>query len=176
MAQSSQSSAVLCGTWLEMPTTSPPLQYLQPTPKPFHSLLQPTQPSTTQHQKTHLLPHLSPNVRQPLLAIKAHGLDPPVPKHLEDLSVLCVPHISVRFLLPARAETEGGVPWPSSLKTSSRLSASFSFFPLRRFLPPCGAVGASGGGRGREGEGANGKEGDGWAWGLGQWLRCGQEE
>jgi hypothetical protein len=29
------------------------------------------------------------------------------------------------------------VPWPSSLKTSSRFSLSFSFFPRRRFLPPC---------------------------------------
>jgi hypothetical protein len=26
--------------------------------------------------------------------------------------------------------------WPSSLKTSSRFSLSFSFLPLRRFLPP----------------------------------------
>lgn len=29
------------------------------------------------------------------------------------------------------------VPWPSSLKVSSRFSLSFSFFPRRRFLPPC---------------------------------------
>jgi hypothetical protein len=28
------------------------------------------------------------------------------------------------------------VPWPSSLKTSSRFSDSFSFLPLLRFLPP----------------------------------------
>ena len=31
----------------------------------------------------------------------------------------------------------GDVPWPSSLKVSSRFSLSFSFFPRRRFLPPC---------------------------------------
>ena len=29
------------------------------------------------------------------------------------------------------------VPCPSSLKVSSRFSLSFSFFPRRRFLPPC---------------------------------------
>lgn len=29
-------------------------------------------------------------------------------------------------------------PCPSSLKTSSRLSPSFSFFPRLRFFPPCG--------------------------------------
>jgi hypothetical protein len=28
--------------------------------------------------------------------------------------------------------------WPSSLKVSSRFSLSFSFLPLRLFLPPCG--------------------------------------
>ena len=27
--------------------------------------------------------------------------------------------------------------WPSSRNTNSRLSSSFSFFPLLRFLPPC---------------------------------------
>lgn len=31
---------------------------------------------------------------------------------------------------------DGDVPWPSSLKVSSRFSLSFSFFPRRRFLPP----------------------------------------
>jgi hypothetical protein len=30
--------------------------------------------------------------------------------------------------------------WPSSLKVSSRFSLSFSFFPRRRFLPPCALV------------------------------------
>ncbi|GFZ43035.1 hypothetical protein JCM24511_00753 [Saitozyma sp. JCM 24511] len=31
----------------------------------------------------------------------------------------------------------GHSPWPSSLKISSRLFRSSSFFPLLRFLPPC---------------------------------------
>jgi hypothetical protein len=31
---------------------------------------------------------------------------------------------------------DGDLPWPSSLKVSSRFSLSFSFFPRRRFLPP----------------------------------------
>jgi hypothetical protein len=35
-----------------------------------------------------------------------------------------------------RSELEHA-PWPSSLKTSSRLSSSPSFFPRRRFFPPC---------------------------------------
>lgn len=34
-------------------------------------------------------------------------------------------------------EEHGNGPWPSSLKVNSRFSLSFSFFPLRRFLPPC---------------------------------------
>ena len=33
-------------------------------------------------------------------------------------------------------EDESTVPWPSSRNMSSRLSLSFSFLPLRRFLPP----------------------------------------
>ena len=35
------------------------------------------------------------------------------------------------------------VPCPSSLNVSSRFSLSFSFFPRRRFLPPCFRVSAS---------------------------------
>lgn len=34
-------------------------------------------------------------------------------------------------------------PWPSSLNVNSRFSLSFSFFPLRRFLPPYVATSTS---------------------------------
>ena len=37
---------------------------------------------------THLLPHLSPNMRQPLLAVEAHRFKTTVSEHLDHLSVL----------------------------------------------------------------------------------------
>lgn len=130
----------------------PPSPVLRPpTPHDSNTAAPPTSPIPPARRRNegaeaHLLAHLSTDVSETLLAIKAHRLDPPVPEHLEDLGVLCILPAGVSFppSLAAwgtkeKGEAEGeNAPCPSSLKTNSRLSASFSFFPRLRFLPPWG--------------------------------------
>lgn len=45
-------------------------------------------PNSRRKSVADLLAHLAANVREALLAVKAHGLDPTVSEHLEDLGVL----------------------------------------------------------------------------------------
>ena len=92
----------------------------------------------------HLLAQLAPDMREALLAVETLRLKSTISKHLDYLSVLWG-HASAGRLSgrEVRNQREEGrfrvalnIPWPSSLKVSSRFSLSFSFFPRRRFLPP----------------------------------------
>lgn len=81
----------------------------------------------------HLLPELSSNVPQSPRAVEALRFQAAVAQHLCRVSLWCLR----RFATRRRTFRTWAYSWPSSLKVSSRFSLSFSFFPLRRFLPPC---------------------------------------
>lgn len=69
---------------LSLPTSADASQRGHP-----NSPSRPPNPAPGPSAQTDLLAHLSTNVREALLAIKAHGLDPSVTEHLEHLRVLC---------------------------------------------------------------------------------------
>jgi hypothetical protein len=84
-------------------------------------------------ETTRLLSHLPSDLRQTGLAVLALGLYSSVTQHLDDLSVLCP---SALPATTASVVESVNTPCPSSLKISSRLFSSASFFPLLLFFPP----------------------------------------
>ena len=53
-----------------------------------HSSAFPCTKPVEERLETHLLAQLASNMREAFLAVKTHGLETPIPKHLDDLRIL----------------------------------------------------------------------------------------
>ena len=94
----------------------------------------------------HFLSQFSTNVTQSFDTVKTHSFESSITKHLGDLQLwfyIKLFHNAYNgldtqnfFNLLKFKGLTWAYSWPSSLKTSSRLRPSFSFFPLRLFFPP----------------------------------------
>ena len=84
------------------------------------------------------LSEFASDVGEALFAVEAESFKAAITEHLDYLGIFYVAECVRQAVggLEGKEGREGDVPWPSSLKVSSRFSLSFSFFPRRRFLPP----------------------------------------